>query len=281
MGHFRAFSFVDRITQLDVGKRGAGRYLVPAYLSRFSSCFAVEAAGQLAAWVAMAALDFEVRPVAGVAADLRFGADVRPGQALDLSINIDSCDRQAVTYSARAYAEGAMVVELEHSAGPMLPMEIFDAPDAMRSRFELLCSRGAPGGQFTGVPEHDIEIVEEVHGKSLRALLRVPDEAVFFSDHFARRPVFPGTMLLDAHIQMSLAAAAHSGYWSPGVRVTATGVPDMKLRAFISPGDLVELRVDLSPPDERDVVLAKTGARVNGKRVGLGSVELAARGGGQ
>ena len=281
MGHFRAFSFVDRITQLEVGERATGRYLVPAHLSRFSSCFAAEAAGQLAAWAAMAALDFELRPVAGVAADLRFGTDVRPGQALDLAVNIESCDRQAVTYSARAYAEGAMVVELEHSTGPMLPMEIFDAPDAMRKRFDLLCSHGAPAGQFAGVPEHDIEIIEEVQGKSLRALLRVPHEAVFFSDHFARRPVFPGTMLLDAHIQVALVAAAHSGYWSPGAQVRVTGVPDMKLRAFISPGDLVELRVDFSPPGERDTVLAKTGARVNGKRVGLGSVELAARGGSQ
>ena len=133
---------------------------MPAHVSRFSSCLAVEAAGQLAAWVAMAELDFEVRPVAGVAADMHFGAAVQPGQTLDLRSTIDNCDKEAVTYSARASVEGMRVVELERSVGPMLPMESFDAADAMRSRFELLCGPGLPGGQFPGVPEHDIEFVE-------------------------------------------------------------------------------------------------------------------------
>jgi 3-hydroxymyristoyl/3-hydroxydecanoyl-(acyl carrier protein) dehydratase len=206
-GHFRAFSLVDRITQLQAGKRAEGKFSVPAHLSRFSSCLAAEAAGQLAAWIAMAQLDFELRPVAGVAADLHFGADVRPGQTLDLAIEIDSCDRDTVNYSAHAYADGVRIIELERSAGPMLPMEAFDAPDAMRRRYELLCGPGAPAGEFPGVAEHEIEIIEEVHAKSSRAFLKVPHEAPFFSDHFPRRPVFPGTMLLDAHIQLG----AHCG----------------------------------------------------------------------
>ncbi len=159
-GHLRTFSLVDRITQLEPGKRAEGRFSVPAHVSRFSSCLAAEAAGQLAAWVAMAELDFEVRPVAGVAADMHFGTAVQPGQTLDLAIEIDDCDKEAVTYSARASAEGVRVVELERSAGPMLPMESFDAPDAMRSRYELLCGPGVPAGQFPGVPEHDIEFIE-------------------------------------------------------------------------------------------------------------------------
>src|SRR6185312_16390083 len=121
--HFGPFSFVDRITQLEAGKRAAGRFAVPAHLSRFSPCLALEAAGQLAAWVAIADLDFQLRPVAGVAADLRFGAQVHPGQTLDLAIDIDRCDREAVRYKAWAHADGEKVVHLEHSLGPMLPME--------------------------------------------------------------------------------------------------------------------------------------------------------------
>jgi 3-hydroxyacyl-[acyl-carrier-protein] dehydratase len=276
-GHFRAFSLVDRITRLDPGKHAEGSFLVPAHLPRFSSCLATEAAGQLAAWVAMAELDFELRPVAGLAAELHFGAEVHPGQTLDLAIDIDSCDRQAVNYSARAYADGVSVIELEHSAGPMLPMESFDAADAMRNRYQLLCGPGAPAGQFPGVPEQDIEIIEEVRGKRLRAALKVPREASFFSDHFPRRPVFPGTMLLDAHIQVALGAAARSGYWSPDARLTVTRVPNMKLRAFIAPGDVVELGVALAPPGDGGVTIAQTSAHVNGKQVAMGTIELAAR----
>ena len=277
-GHFGPFSFVDRITQLEAGKRAAGCFAVPAHLSRFSPCLALEAAGQLAAWLAIADLDFQLRPVAGLAVDLRFGTQVHPGQTLDLAIDIDRCDQDAVRYSASASAAGVKVIDLEHSLGPMLPMEDFDAPDAMRERFELLCGSGAPIGQFAGVPEHDIEILEEVRGKSLRALLRVPQDAAFFSDHFPRRPVFPGTMLLDAHIQVSLTAAAQSGHWSPDVRMAVASVPDMKLRAFITPGELVELSVDLSSPDEDNVMMVRTGARVNGKQVAMGRLEIAALG---
>jgi len=275
-GHFGPFSFVDRITQLEAGKRAAGCFAVPAKLSRFSSCLALEAAGQLAAWLAIADLDFRLRPVAGVAMDLRFGAQVHPGQTLDLAIDIDRCDQDAVRYSACAYAEGVKVIDLEHSLGPMLPMEEFDAPDAMRERFELLCGGGAPVGRFDGVPEHDIEILEDVRGKSVRAMLRVPEEAAFFSDHFPRRPVFPGTMLLDAHIQVSLAAAGRSGHWSPAMRIAVASVPSMKLRAFITPGDMVELLAELSPPDGGNVMMVKTGARVNGKQVAMGQLEITA-----
>jgi 3-hydroxymyristoyl/3-hydroxydecanoyl-(acyl carrier protein) dehydratase len=273
-GHFRAFSLVDRITEFEPGQRARGTFVVPARIARFPSSLAAEAVGQLAAWLAMAQLDFELRPVAGVAGDLHFGAEPKPGQTLELNIEIESCDRELVTYSGRAYADGVALIELEHSAGPMLPMEGFDAPEAVRERYELLIGRGAPTGQFPGVAEHEIEMIEEVYGKRARALLKVPREAEFFSDHFPRRPVFPGTMLLDAHIQVALAAAAHSGYWEPGARVRATRVPNMKLRSFIAPGDTVELRVELTPPNDTGAVLTRTSAHMNGKQIALGGLEL-------
>jgi 3-hydroxyacyl-[acyl-carrier-protein] dehydratase len=274
-GHFSAFSFVDRITQLDPGKRAAGIFRVPAHLSDFSSCLATEAAGQLAAWVAMAELDFELRPVAGVAADLHFGAEPRPGQTLDLTVDIDGCDKEVVTYSASAYADGVKVIELEHSTGPMLPMDTFDAPEAVRARFEVLCADGAPGGVFGGVPPHKMQMIDEVPGERARVQLQVPREAAFFSDHFPRRPVFPGTMLLDAHIQMSLDAAARSGYFAPGVKLAAVRVPNLKLRTFIAPGDVVELRVEFAPPGDAGVLSMKTSAYMNGKQIALGGLDIA------
>src|SRR3954466_8356100 len=120
-GHFGAFSFVDRITQLEAGKRAAGCFAVPAHLSRFSPCLALEAAGQLAAWLAIADLDFQLGPVAGLAVDLRFGTQVHPGQTPQLESPIGRGAQDAVRYSASAYGEGVKVIDLEHSLGPMLP----------------------------------------------------------------------------------------------------------------------------------------------------------------
>jgi len=60
--HFRAFSFVDQITLVHEGSRVQGRYFIPSGLKDFPSALAAEAVGQLAAWAAMEATDFERRP---------------------------------------------------------------------------------------------------------------------------------------------------------------------------------------------------------------------------
>ena len=70
--HFAAFSFVDRITEFDPGRRARGTLRVPADIAAFPSCLVAEAVGQLAAWVAMAHIDFRGRPVAALANETRF-----------------------------------------------------------------------------------------------------------------------------------------------------------------------------------------------------------------
>jgi 3-hydroxymyristoyl/3-hydroxydecanoyl-(acyl carrier protein) dehydratase len=276
-GHFSAFSLVDRITDLESGKRAKGRFQVPSNISRFPSTLAAEAVGQLTAWNAMAHLGFRVRPVAGLAAEVRFGPQVQPGQSLDLETVIESCEMDAVSYSGWAEVDGVRVMELDHSVGPMLPLEDFDSPQAMRERFELLCGPGAPNGRFPGVPEPDIEIVEQVPEERVRATLLVPKEAEFFSDHFPRKPVFPGTLLLDAQLCLALGFAAGWRRWPPGAKLAATRVPNTKMRSFIAPGEMLELRIDFAAPDEADKAKATTAVRMNGKIVASGKLEIAVR----
>lgn len=276
-GHFSAYSFVDRITALQPGKHAKGEFLVPAYVTRFPGTLVAEAAGQLAAWNAMACLEYKVRPVAGLAAEIRFGPDVRPGQRLDIEVSIDNCELDAVSYSARVDADGVRILELDHSVGPMLPMEEFDSPDAVRERFELLCGPGVPSGRYKGVPEPDVEIVERVPEQRVVAMLRVPKEAAFFADHFPRRPVYPGTLLLDAHIGVSLKFAAESKRWPPGTRFAASRIFGMKMRSFTSPGEVLELWVEVDPPADPTKSTAKTGVRKNGKTIATGGVEVTAR----
>ena len=276
-GHFGAFSLVDRITALEAGKHARGCFAIPGHIARFPASLAAEAAGQLAAWNAMAFLDFKVRPVAGLAAEIRFGPEVRPGQTLDLEIDIDTCDPDAVSYSGWADADGVRVMELDHSVGPMLPMEQFDAPEAVRTHFDLLCGSGAARGRFDGVPEPDLEIVEQAASEWLQAILRVPQHAAYFDDHFPRRPVFPATLLLDAQIKVALQLAASAKHWPPGVRLAASRVPGMKMRSFIPPGESVELRVEVVPPIDENMATATSTARVKGKVVSSGRLEVVAR----
>jgi 3-hydroxymyristoyl/3-hydroxydecanoyl-(acyl carrier protein) dehydratase len=269
---FSAFSFVDRICALEPGVHGAGRYAIPARLPRFAACLVAEAIGQLAAWVSMSKLEFRRRPVAGLAGETLFHGAAAPGDALDLAVAIETCDEDAVAYGGTASVAGRPVLELRHCVGPMLPMEEFDDPAAVRADFATLVGPGAPAARIRSLPEPEVVEIERVAGKSVTASLRVPVAAPFFGDHFPRRPVFPGTLLLDRQIELALALAREAG-----ARAVPARVSDVKMRAFVAPGQTVEIRVDLQP-QESGGFAAKLAARVDGKTVATGRAEIAAGG---
>jgi 3-hydroxymyristoyl/3-hydroxydecanoyl-(acyl carrier protein) dehydratase len=244
--HFRAYTFVDRITAVRPGVSAHGRYAIPAALTEFSHSLVAEATGQLAAWSALAAVDFKSRPVAGIAGLVEMLGPVRPGDTLELAAEMESVDRNAIAYGGTASVNGSPVLRLHHCVGPMLSVDHFDDPQALRNHYALLCGAGAPPGGFDGVPDLDYERTGSEPGKFIRANLQVPTEAPFFSDHFPRKAVFPGTLLMRSKVQLVNALAAeiplppHAREW------TLKCVTGMKLRAFIEPGELLELEATLT-----------------------------------
>jgi 3-hydroxymyristoyl/3-hydroxydecanoyl-(acyl carrier protein) dehydratase len=273
--HFAAFSFVDRITEFIDGSRARGFFWVPQGIRVFPSCLVAEAVGQLAAWVAMSQVDFRVRPVAALATQTRFLGVALPGDVLELAVEIEDCDDNMVAYGGNAFVEGRPVIELKHCLGPMLPVEDFDAPDALRERLSLLRDRGAPRGRFPGVDLPETVVIERVPGKSVRAILNVLREAPFFADHFPRNPVFPATLLLDAQIRVAAELVEEScgpQFTSP----VASRMTHFKMRSFITPGQEVELAATLSG---QDALAARVmlSAHVAGKAVATARVEFAAR----
>ena len=201
---FSAFSFVDRITQLEPGERAAGHYAIPAHLPRFPACLVAEAIGQLAAWVAMQHHGFRRRPVAGLAGESMFLGRAVPGQVVDLAVELEACDEDAVSYGGLARVGGNAVLELKNCVGPMLPMEEFDAPEAVRDDFEVLSGPGARPARLQALRRPEVTVIDRVPGTSLVATLQVPVSAPYFEDHFPRRPVFPGTLLLDEQVELAL-----------------------------------------------------------------------------
>jgi 3-hydroxymyristoyl/3-hydroxydecanoyl-(acyl carrier protein) dehydratase len=201
--HFRAFTFVSRITSVEPGVRIRGTYAIPPNVGSFPHSLVAEAVGQLAAWSAMAAVDFKFRPVAGLAGKIELLSPVRPGQTLELAAELETADTEAVAYGGTAHADGVPVIKLEHCVGPMMPMEDFDDPAAMREQFGLFCRETAAPGGFRGTPPVTIESGDSETGKSKSATLHVPASAPFFADHFPRRPVFPGTLLMNFNLQLA------------------------------------------------------------------------------
>jgi 3-hydroxymyristoyl/3-hydroxydecanoyl-(acyl carrier protein) dehydratase len=238
--HFRAFSFVDRINCLDAGGSVRGTYAIPASVRDFPASLVAEAAGQLAAWGAMSRVDFTHRPVAGIAGQINLLADAKPGQVLDLTVELESVDNETVAYAGTAHVNGQPILRLQDCVGPMLPVADFDDPDLIRGRFALLTSSGAVAGGFAGLPDMSPEIADGASGDSLHAFLNVPFTADFFADHFPRRPVFPGTLLMHANLQAAGMLAAQvplpgSTKWRPAI------ISDVKLRTFTLPGEQLDI----------------------------------------
>jgi 3-hydroxymyristoyl/3-hydroxydecanoyl-(acyl carrier protein) dehydratase len=200
---FRAFSFVDRILSCEAGVRIRGRYGIPAGIEAFPASLVAEAVGQLAALSAMAAVDFQRRPVAGIAGGIELLGEVRPGQTLELAADLESADLEAVAYGGSASVDGVPVLRLTHCVGPMVSMEEFDDPVAVRARFGVLSAEGARPGGFAGLPPLIVERTGGESGKVARATLCVPASARIFADHFPRRPVFPGSLLMHANLELA------------------------------------------------------------------------------
>ncbi|MDF1858600.1 MAG: hypothetical protein P1U87_00220 [Verrucomicrobiales bacterium] len=240
--HFRAFSFVDRILTDEVGKSIVGEYTIPSTIASFPQSLVSEAIGQCAAMSSMKAVDFQFRPVAGIAGGVDFCRPVQPGETLRLEATLVKADEEAVGYGGVATVDGEPIVRLHDCLGPMVPMAEFDDPEAVRARYDLLKGEGAEVGVFPGVPEFTFETTGLVPGESAEAFFQIPATAPFFGDHFPRNPVFPGTLLMNLNLQFvsSLAETLPGGgNWK------ATGMSDVKLRAFMPPGEELSLQAQV------------------------------------
>lgn len=274
--HFAAYSFVDRITEFESGAHARGWYAVPREIAEFPSCLVAEAVGQLAAWVAMDKLAYRRRPVAALATETLFEGDVAPGDLLELNVDIEDCDDEVIAYGGWAKVNGRPVIELRHCLGPMLPVEEFDSPDALRERFAVLRGRGAAAGRFRGLTPLAVAVDARVPGKSLHATLTVPERAAFFDDHFPRRPVFPATLLLD--LQMRLALDLANSIDDGPVVMTPARMTNVKMRSFITPGQRVGINVEMLPsPDEGGPARLALSAHVGERAVATARVELCAK----
>lgn len=271
--HFRAFSFVDRIVSVEPGARIRGEYLIPSALPGFAPSLAAEAVGQLAAWAAMAKMDFARRPVAGLAGEIELLHPIRPGQRLELAAELDTVDDGAASYGGSVMVDGLLAIRLTHCVGPMLAVEDFDDPAALRARFGLLCNGGATPGGFGGLPAFPLERTGGEAGQRVAAKLQVPTQADFFADHFPRRPVFPGTLLMNASLELAALLATELNVPATGARWALRSVSDVKLRAFTPPGDVLEIEARLnqiSPEGAAVHVEIRKGKRVvGGARVRL------------
>lgn len=262
------FLFVDRIDALDERDARGQLDLLPDQAA-LPPWLILEAVGQLAAWIAMQRTDFQQRPVAALVGEVQLSPEAwcdRAEGPVALAATLERIDGRAILYSGSASCAGRTIARLARCVGPLLPVALFDDPDAVRQRLQLLRGGGGTGRRqlpptFPAAGEVRIAPDGARHG-----CLRVPDAAPYFADHFPRRPVFPATLL--AAVLDSLAAPTAAT--ALGVAAArAVAVHDYKVRAFSEPG--CELAVAAEPDAVRDgVARVRISATMDGKRTASG-----------
>ena len=220
----------------------------------------------------MAEIDFRGRPVAALATETLFHRDVAPGNRIDLAVEIESCDEEVVAYGGFAEVDGEKVIELKDCLGPMLPVNDFDSPDAMRERYRLLCGEGAPAGRFHGIAFPKLVALASEPKKS-RAMLSIPQAAPFFADHFPRRAVFPATLLLDSQIRLAMDLARTVIGAASDAKLVPRRMSNVKVRSFIVPGQEVELAAEMVSTHGTSGT-AKLSAESGGKSVATARLDI-------
>ena len=273
LDHFSAFSFVDRITSIESNGEIKGYYRIPKHLDHFPQSLVAEAIGQLAAWFAMSTLHFTSRPVAALAGEIKYHRESKPGEIVDLIAKIDSCDCELVTYSGLAFSGGSLLLELKDCTGAMLPQAEFDDPKIVEKQFNLLRTIGARENRLAVAP---YILGTDIHSDTIgivKGLLIIPNQADFFADHFPNKPVFPATLLMYALTSMVIENINNIRSRPSTVKVNISAIQRVKVRSWISPGELVRLRAEALPAKRTPNSLKLT-ANVSGKLVASAMLQL-------
>ena len=272
-----SFLFVHRITELDA-QRARGEFRCAAGAAELPVWVAIEAIGQLACWIAAARSDFTTRPVAAVVREGRIphGMATAATERVVLEAQLDRIDGRAVLYGGRALAGNTEIAGLGGCVGPMLPLEAFDDPAAVRARLAALRAGDTARAPLSaaGLPQPDLRDVA-IHGSTGRAELWVPQAAPFFADHFPRQPVYPASLLAAAQNELARrVAAAVLGAESEGVAPTL--IAGFKVRAFSPPGQRLELSAEARPPQGERAAVAVT-VHGDGQRIASSVIEYRLR----
>lgn len=283
-----SFLFVDSIVELVEGEYVKGIKHVTyddLYLSYdwednicFPSALIGETLGQLAAWNVMQCHDFELRPVAGIAANVTLLQAVKPGDTLVLESFIDKLDSEVVEYHSLASVNSQCVFKLGSALGPLLSMADFIDRPTVKNQFDQIIQTNLeanealtmqacqPIQQTRWQPKVHFDfdaILELKPGHSLSAVKLINKSAPYFADHFPLKPVMPMTVLLESQLRLARYFLLQSDL---GQGLKKFEIRRAKMNEFVSPGSQVHCQLKLKSCSHDEIVIAFR-SEVNGQRV--------------
>lgn len=265
------FLFVDRICALEKGKRvraiknisGDEEFLVEIFpgLPVLSPVIAAEAAAQALSWLIVEARDFAVKPLITVLDEYVCHKHVQPGDQIAMEGQVESFQRESALAHARILINETPAIEINHGVCYLFPLSTLQDPADAQRQFQHLCDNpflkapaaaqrsplvregAAPQSRNSGI---DRIISYEEH-QCIVGIKNITTTADYFNDHFPRKPILPGVVIMDtligcARILINRALTAHGWEQKQAILVRAHKV---KFRRFVQPGDQLVVQVQM------------------------------------
>jgi 3-hydroxyacyl-[acyl-carrier-protein] dehydratase len=284
------FLMVDRIYELQRATHAKGiknvswddDFLVELFpdIPVFSPIVAAECAAQLVSWVIVEARGFTVKPVITMVDSYLCSGHAMPGDQLMLEGTIESLSDESALVHARILLNGRSIVELEHAVCYLYPLPELDSPENARRQFENMFVPGhVPGCTNLASPVSmlreniplrtrpcvDRIIVPKEPG-TLQGLRNVAATEDYFNDHFPRKPILPGVVMLESLVGLAglLVERALRDQGLHDSMPVLQQCEKIKFRRFVQPGDQLAISARLTA-FETESSKAHIQAAVNGK----------------
>lgn len=285
---YLSFLYVDRILEYVPGKRIRGLknvtrsepFLLPGAAGKRAvhPPMLIEAFAQMSAWLAILDHDFQKRPLFLGEDDAELLGVVESGDQVELTVELGRYNEEVVETHGTAKVRGKTVFRSGCGRGFLVPMTDFDDPRIVAKRYaELSRPDLKPGRQVTALPDgsHDnvwrlsrqrpVEFVDAVISLTplveSSTLKNVTVAEAFFIEHFPRRPVVPGvvllSMILDACEMMVRVAPEPIG---DRRYLTLERLTNARFRKMVEPGDQCVVKVKTKTWDSTSRRLVVTAA---------------------
>jgi 3-hydroxyacyl-[acyl-carrier-protein] dehydratase len=265
------FLFVDRICELDRGRQVRaikniswyGDFLEEIFpgLPVFSPVIAAEAAAQALSWLIVEARDFLVKPLITVLDSYTCFRHVQPGDQIEMEGQVESFQPESALAHARILLNKKPAAEIKHGVCYLYPLVELQDPESARRQFQNLTENKVPlpaaaqvktelphstGTALAARPWVD-RVIEYEAGKKIVGIRNVTGTEDYFNDHFPRRPILPGVIIMDALTSAAqlLLGPVLAGNGLDHKKAVLQQAKKIKFRKLVQPGDQLLLEASL------------------------------------
>lgn len=299
------FRFIDRIVDYKAHRfvhayklctrNESWFYQLPSGEQVLSPAVVSEAIAQASGWLAMASYDFKKRPILLADEETEYFDVVRPGDCLEIYTIVtreEEGDDMMHTQSV-ARVNGRMVCRSDCTRGYLLPLEELADPALMRMHFAHVYKPGpipqsspapalrSPEQEFTPGGLGLIDGLLSVEpGKKVVSYKNVTVSENYFAEHFPRRPVVPGVVLMSCvgeSCQYLLTEPGQNTVLSRRLSLVPLATHGIRFRRFVEPGDQCRIEVSVVQGDVKQpgstITIAAT-IHANGARVMMAKMSM-------